>query len=163
MTECVGEYLFLCVSISSQFYSKNKGSIATTLLKPKQKQGTKSAELELSKSKKLFLYRFNVVIIMVIKAGKGVRFTANVSLLSSWMAAGHHEAQTGREYRRRGVWWWVFIWFYLIYLFKMKKKMLQTYKKSVFGCILMGEYCVILTLSCLWRGVYGPEGGSKDH
>uniref|UniRef100_A0AAX7UDZ2 Tyrosine-protein kinase n=1 Tax=Astatotilapia calliptera TaxID=8154 RepID=A0AAX7UDZ2_ASTCA len=33
-----------------EFYSKNKGSIATTLLKPKQKQGTKSAELELSKS-----------------------------------------------------------------------------------------------------------------
>lgn len=37
--------------MSLQFYSKNKGSIATTLLKPKQKQGTKSAELELSKSK----------------------------------------------------------------------------------------------------------------
>ncbi|XP_028260337.1 megakaryocyte-associated tyrosine-protein kinase isoform X2 [Parambassis ranga] len=33
-----------------EFYSKNKGSIATTLLKPKQKQGTKSAEVELSKS-----------------------------------------------------------------------------------------------------------------
>uniref|UniRef100_A0A8C9YNW0 Tyrosine-protein kinase n=1 Tax=Sander lucioperca TaxID=283035 RepID=A0A8C9YNW0_SANLU len=33
-----------------EFYSRNKGSIATTLLKPKQKQGTKSAELELSKS-----------------------------------------------------------------------------------------------------------------
>uniref|UniRef100_A0A3B4FPQ0 Tyrosine-protein kinase n=1 Tax=Pundamilia nyererei TaxID=303518 RepID=A0A3B4FPQ0_9CICH len=33
-----------------EFYSKNKGSIATTLLKPKQKQGTKSAELELSKN-----------------------------------------------------------------------------------------------------------------
>ncbi|XP_078115100.1 megakaryocyte-associated tyrosine-protein kinase isoform X1 [Sander vitreus] len=33
-----------------EFYSKNKGSIATTLLKPKQKQGAKSAELELSKS-----------------------------------------------------------------------------------------------------------------
>ncbi|XP_076009243.1 megakaryocyte-associated tyrosine-protein kinase [Genypterus blacodes] len=33
-----------------QFYSKNKGSIATTLLKPKAKEGTKSAELELSKS-----------------------------------------------------------------------------------------------------------------
>nr|XP_020468659.1 megakaryocyte-associated tyrosine-protein kinase [Monopterus albus]XP_020468660.1 megakaryocyte-associated tyrosine-protein kinase [Monopterus albus]XP_020468661.1 megakaryocyte-associated tyrosine-protein kinase [Monopterus albus] len=33
-----------------EFYSKNKGSIATTLLKPKQKQGTKSAELELSKA-----------------------------------------------------------------------------------------------------------------
>ncbi|TMS20422.1 Megakaryocyte-associated tyrosine-protein kinase [Larimichthys crocea] len=33
-----------------EFYSKNKGSIATTLLKPKQKQGTKSAELELSKT-----------------------------------------------------------------------------------------------------------------
>ncbi|XP_032381153.1 megakaryocyte-associated tyrosine-protein kinase isoform X1 [Etheostoma spectabile] len=32
------------------FYSKKKGSIATTLLKPKRKQGTKSAELELSKS-----------------------------------------------------------------------------------------------------------------
>ncbi|XP_033937914.1 megakaryocyte-associated tyrosine-protein kinase isoform X3 [Pseudochaenichthys georgianus] len=32
------------------FYSRNKGSIATTLLKPKQKHGTKSAELELSKS-----------------------------------------------------------------------------------------------------------------
>uniref|UniRef100_A0A8D3CUB7 Tyrosine-protein kinase n=1 Tax=Scophthalmus maximus TaxID=52904 RepID=A0A8D3CUB7_SCOMX len=33
-----------------EFYSKDKGSIATTLLKPRQKQGTKSAELELSKS-----------------------------------------------------------------------------------------------------------------
>ncbi|KAI4828597.1 hypothetical protein KUCAC02_022677 [Chaenocephalus aceratus] len=33
-----------------EFYSRNKGSIATTLLKPKQKHGTKSAELELSKS-----------------------------------------------------------------------------------------------------------------
>uniref|UniRef100_A0A3P8RPN1 Tyrosine-protein kinase n=1 Tax=Amphiprion percula TaxID=161767 RepID=A0A3P8RPN1_AMPPE len=33
-----------------EFYSKNKGSIATTLLKPKQKHGTKSAELELSKT-----------------------------------------------------------------------------------------------------------------
>ncbi|XP_036969875.1 megakaryocyte-associated tyrosine-protein kinase isoform X3 [Acanthopagrus latus] len=33
-----------------EFYSKHKGSIATTLLKPKQKQGTKSAELELSKT-----------------------------------------------------------------------------------------------------------------
>uniref|UniRef100_A0A665TTV8 Tyrosine-protein kinase n=1 Tax=Echeneis naucrates TaxID=173247 RepID=A0A665TTV8_ECHNA len=33
-----------------EFYSKNKGSIATILLKPKQKQGTKSAELELSKT-----------------------------------------------------------------------------------------------------------------
>ncbi|KAF3690914.1 Megakaryocyte-associated tyrosine-protein kinase [Channa argus] len=33
-----------------EFYSNNKGSIATILLKPKQKQGTKSAELELSKT-----------------------------------------------------------------------------------------------------------------
>ncbi|KAM3876099.1 megakaryocyte-associated tyrosine-protein kinase [Diretmus argenteus] len=33
-----------------EFYSKSKGSIATTLLKPKEKQGTKSAELELSKT-----------------------------------------------------------------------------------------------------------------
>uniref|UniRef100_A0A7N5ZYH5 Tyrosine-protein kinase n=1 Tax=Anabas testudineus TaxID=64144 RepID=A0A7N5ZYH5_ANATE len=33
-----------------EFYSKNKGSIATILLKPKQKQGAKSAELELSKA-----------------------------------------------------------------------------------------------------------------
>uniref|UniRef100_A0A7N8X244 Tyrosine-protein kinase n=1 Tax=Mastacembelus armatus TaxID=205130 RepID=A0A7N8X244_9TELE len=33
-----------------EFYSNNKGSIATTLLKPKQKHGTKSAELELSKT-----------------------------------------------------------------------------------------------------------------
>ncbi|XP_060888721.1 megakaryocyte-associated tyrosine-protein kinase isoform X1 [Labrus mixtus] len=33
-----------------EFFSKNKGSIATTLLKPKQKQGTKSAEVELSKT-----------------------------------------------------------------------------------------------------------------
>ncbi|KAM6922110.1 megakaryocyte-associated tyrosine-protein kinase [Xenentodon cancila] len=33
-----------------EFYSKNKGSIATTLTKPKQKQGAKSAELELSKT-----------------------------------------------------------------------------------------------------------------
>ncbi|XP_037326565.2 megakaryocyte-associated tyrosine-protein kinase isoform X2 [Pungitius pungitius] len=33
-----------------EFYSKNKGSLATTLLTPKQKQGTKSAELELSKN-----------------------------------------------------------------------------------------------------------------
>lgn len=40
-----------CVFLFLQFYSKNKGSIATTLLKPKQKQGTKSAEVELSKSK----------------------------------------------------------------------------------------------------------------
>lgn len=36
---------------SLQFYSENKGSIATTLLKPKQKHGAKSAELELSKCK----------------------------------------------------------------------------------------------------------------
>lgn len=33
-----------------EFYSKNKGFIATRLLKPKLKAGTKSAELELSKS-----------------------------------------------------------------------------------------------------------------
>uniref|UniRef100_A0A3Q3XCZ6 Tyrosine-protein kinase n=1 Tax=Mola mola TaxID=94237 RepID=A0A3Q3XCZ6_MOLML len=33
-----------------EFYSKNKGSIATTLLKPKQKHGMKSAEVELSKT-----------------------------------------------------------------------------------------------------------------
>ncbi|XP_074491437.1 megakaryocyte-associated tyrosine-protein kinase isoform X1 [Sebastes fasciatus] len=33
-----------------EFYSKNKGSIATTLLKPKQKLGAKSAKLELSKT-----------------------------------------------------------------------------------------------------------------
>ncbi|XP_062250892.1 megakaryocyte-associated tyrosine-protein kinase [Platichthys flesus] len=33
-----------------EFYSKYKGSIATTLLKPRPKQGAKSAELELSKS-----------------------------------------------------------------------------------------------------------------
>uniref|UniRef100_A0A667X9H8 Tyrosine-protein kinase n=1 Tax=Myripristis murdjan TaxID=586833 RepID=A0A667X9H8_9TELE len=33
-----------------EFYSKNKGSIATTLLKPKEKEGAKSAELELSKT-----------------------------------------------------------------------------------------------------------------
>ncbi|CAG5861031.1 unnamed protein product [Menidia menidia] len=33
-----------------EFYSKNKSSIATTLTKPKQKQGAKSAELELSKA-----------------------------------------------------------------------------------------------------------------
>ncbi|XP_072245625.1 megakaryocyte-associated tyrosine-protein kinase [Leuresthes tenuis] len=33
-----------------EFYSKNKSSIATTLVKPKQKQGAKSAELELSKT-----------------------------------------------------------------------------------------------------------------
>ncbi|XP_071373051.1 megakaryocyte-associated tyrosine-protein kinase isoform X2 [Centroberyx affinis] len=33
-----------------EFYSKSKGSIATTLLKPKEKEGTKSAELELSKT-----------------------------------------------------------------------------------------------------------------
>ncbi|KAL1023295.1 hypothetical protein UPYG_G00038820 [Umbra pygmaea] len=32
-----------------EFYSKNKGAIATKLQNPKQKQGTKSAELELSK------------------------------------------------------------------------------------------------------------------
>lgn len=37
-----------------QFYSNNKGPIATILLKPKQKQGTKSAEEELSKSKTAF-------------------------------------------------------------------------------------------------------------
>ncbi|KAM3620409.1 uncharacterized protein V6R79_022810 [Siganus canaliculatus] len=33
-----------------EFYSKNKGSIATTLLTPKQKHGAKSAALELSKA-----------------------------------------------------------------------------------------------------------------
>lgn len=64
-------------------------------------------------SRKLFWYRLNIII-MVMKACKGVRFTVNVSLLSSWMAAGHYEAQTGREYWRRGVWWWAFILFYFI-------------------------------------------------
>ncbi|XP_047442683.1 megakaryocyte-associated tyrosine-protein kinase isoform X2 [Mugil cephalus] len=43
------EYFYNLIDMI-EFYSKNKGSIATTLLKPKQKQGTKSAELELSKS-----------------------------------------------------------------------------------------------------------------
>ncbi|XP_056132371.1 megakaryocyte-associated tyrosine-protein kinase [Lampris incognitus] len=33
-----------------EFYSKNKGSIATTLVKPKEKEGTKSAKLALSKT-----------------------------------------------------------------------------------------------------------------
>ncbi|XP_035268465.1 megakaryocyte-associated tyrosine-protein kinase [Anguilla anguilla] len=33
-----------------EFYTKNKGAIATTLQKPKQKEGTKSAEVELSKA-----------------------------------------------------------------------------------------------------------------
>ncbi|XP_036376579.1 megakaryocyte-associated tyrosine-protein kinase [Megalops cyprinoides] len=33
-----------------EFYTKNKGAIATTLQKPKQKEGTKSAEAELSKA-----------------------------------------------------------------------------------------------------------------
>ncbi|KAM4629281.1 megakaryocyte-associated tyrosine-protein kinase [Polymixia lowei] len=33
-----------------EFYSKNKGAIATILLKPKDKEGAKSAELELSKT-----------------------------------------------------------------------------------------------------------------
>lgn len=41
--------LINCFSFA-QFYSKNKGSIATTLLKPKPKQGAKSAEVQLSKS-----------------------------------------------------------------------------------------------------------------
>ncbi|KAJ8408254.1 hypothetical protein AAFF_G00256680 [Aldrovandia affinis] len=33
-----------------EFYTKNKGAIATTLQKPKEKEGTKSAEVELSKA-----------------------------------------------------------------------------------------------------------------
>ncbi|XP_041862980.1 megakaryocyte-associated tyrosine-protein kinase isoform X2 [Melanotaenia boesemani] len=33
-----------------EYYSRSKGSIATVLMKPKEKQGTKSAELELSKT-----------------------------------------------------------------------------------------------------------------
>ncbi|XP_049444701.1 megakaryocyte-associated tyrosine-protein kinase isoform X2 [Epinephelus fuscoguttatus] len=43
------EYFYNLIDMI-EFYSKNKGSIATTLLKPKQKQGAKSAELELSKT-----------------------------------------------------------------------------------------------------------------
>ncbi|XP_041647113.1 megakaryocyte-associated tyrosine-protein kinase isoform X2 [Cheilinus undulatus] len=43
------EYFYNLIDMI-EFYSKNKGSIATTLLKPLQKQGTKSAELELSKT-----------------------------------------------------------------------------------------------------------------
>ncbi|XP_067453071.1 megakaryocyte-associated tyrosine-protein kinase isoform X2 [Thunnus thynnus] len=43
------EYFYNLIDMI-EFYSKNKGSIATTLLKPKQKHGTKSAELELSKA-----------------------------------------------------------------------------------------------------------------
>lgn len=53
-----------------QFYSKNKDSIATTLLKPKQKQGAKSAELELSKSK------FETYVTCV--------FTPSLSLVQVW-------------------------------------------------------------------------------
>lgn len=41
----------LCIFLFLQFYSNNKGTIATTLLKPKRKQGAKSAEVALSKSK----------------------------------------------------------------------------------------------------------------
>ncbi|XP_053177914.1 megakaryocyte-associated tyrosine-protein kinase [Scomber japonicus] len=43
------EYFYNLIDMI-EFYSENKGSIATTLLKPKQKPGAKSAELELSKS-----------------------------------------------------------------------------------------------------------------
>uniref|UniRef100_A0A673BAM9 Tyrosine-protein kinase n=1 Tax=Sphaeramia orbicularis TaxID=375764 RepID=A0A673BAM9_9TELE len=43
------QYFFNLIDMI-EFYSKNKGSIATTLLKPKPKQGTKSAVLELSKT-----------------------------------------------------------------------------------------------------------------
>ncbi|KAM7409897.1 hypothetical protein PAMA_001403 [Pampus argenteus] len=43
------EYFYNLIEMI-EFYSKNKGSIATTLLKPKQKHGTKSAKLELSKT-----------------------------------------------------------------------------------------------------------------
>lgn len=43
-------WLIICCFPFAQFYSKNKDSIATTLLKPKPKQGAKSAEVELSKS-----------------------------------------------------------------------------------------------------------------
>ncbi|CAG08007.1 unnamed protein product, partial [Tetraodon nigroviridis] len=43
------EYFYNLIDMV-EFYSKNKGSIATTLLKPKPKQGAKSAEEELSKS-----------------------------------------------------------------------------------------------------------------
>ncbi|XP_075878989.1 megakaryocyte-associated tyrosine-protein kinase isoform X1 [Nelusetta ayraudi] len=44
-----GQYFYNLIDMI-EFYSNNKGSIATILLKPKQKQGTKSAEEELSKS-----------------------------------------------------------------------------------------------------------------
>lgn len=50
-TQVVKEVATFKMSMLFQFYSKNKGSIATTLLKPKRKQGLKSAEVELSKSK----------------------------------------------------------------------------------------------------------------
>lgn len=45
--DCWNQNIFL---FSFQFYSKNKGIIATTLQKPKEKEGTKSAALQLSKS-----------------------------------------------------------------------------------------------------------------
>lgn len=39
----------LCLLL--QFYSRNQGAIATVLLKPKKKEGTKSAETKLLKCK----------------------------------------------------------------------------------------------------------------
>lgn len=39
----------LCPNPTPQHYSKDKGAICTKLVKPKRKQGTKSAEEELAK------------------------------------------------------------------------------------------------------------------
>lgn len=43
------QYFYNLISMI-EFYSKNKGAIATTLQKPKEKEGTRSAEEELSKT-----------------------------------------------------------------------------------------------------------------
>ncbi|KAJ8374642.1 hypothetical protein SKAU_G00052220 [Synaphobranchus kaupii] len=47
-----GDYVLFFYNLIDmiEFYTKNKGALATTLQKPKQKEGTKSAEVELSKA-----------------------------------------------------------------------------------------------------------------
>lgn len=47
----------LCPNPTPQHYSKDKGAICTKLVKPKRKQGTKSAEEELAKGRALPLPR----------------------------------------------------------------------------------------------------------
>lgn len=47
----VGPFAIKKLLLSLQFYSRNNDSIVTTLTKPKKKQGAKSAEVELCKSK----------------------------------------------------------------------------------------------------------------